>query len=160
HVSESPDSTVRRPDPRGVCGGGRARAGSPGRRRARRRGAARGGAVAASGAARSRASGPRGWGGRRPPPRGSRASGTSTPLKGRPSLVTAYPGPVKEFWIYTLLRVVLFLASFGIVVGVWFLIAGEAQLLWAIVIAFLMSGLGSYFVLDRQREALARRVQT
>jgi hypothetical protein len=67
---------------------------------------------------------------------------------------------VKEFWVYTLLRIVLFLASLGIVVGLWFLIAGEAQLLWAIVIAFLMSGLGSYFLLDRQREALARRVQT
>lgn len=67
---------------------------------------------------------------------------------------------MKEFWIYTLLRVVLFLASLGIVIGVWFLIAGEANLIWSIVIAFLMSGLGSYFLLDRQREALARRVQT
>jgi Protein of unknown function (DUF4229) len=67
---------------------------------------------------------------------------------------------VKEFWIYTLLRVVLFLASLGIVVGVWFLVAGEAPVLWAVVIAFLMSGIGSYFLLDHQREALARRVQT
>ena len=73
---------------------------------------------------------------------------------------TAYPDPVKEFWIYTLLRLVLFFASLGIVVGVWFLAAGEVPLLWAIVIAFLVSGLGSYFVLDRPREALARRVQT
>jgi hypothetical protein len=67
---------------------------------------------------------------------------------------------VKEFWIYTLLRVVLFLASLGIVVGVWFLVAGEAPVLWAVVIAFLMSGIGSYFLLNHQREALARRVQT
>ena len=73
---------------------------------------------------------------------------------------TAYPDPVKEFWIYTLLRLVLFFASLGIVVGVWFLAAGAVPLLWAIVIAFLVSGLGSYFVLDRPREALARRVQT
>ena len=67
---------------------------------------------------------------------------------------------MKEFWIYTLLRVVLFLASLGIVVGVWFLVAGEAPVLWAVVIAFLMSGIGSYFLLNHQREALARRVQT
>jgi hypothetical protein len=67
---------------------------------------------------------------------------------------------VKEFWIYTLLRIVLFLASLGIVVGVWFAIAGSVPVLWAVVIAFVMSGLGSYFLLNRQREALARRVQT
>jgi hypothetical protein len=67
---------------------------------------------------------------------------------------------VKEFWIYTLLRVVLFLASLGIVIGVWFLIAGQVPLLWAVVIAFVMSGLGSYFLLNGPREALARRVQT
>ena len=29
---------------------------------------------------------------------------------------------------------------------------------WVIVIAFVLSGLGSYFLLDRQREAFARRV--
>jgi hypothetical protein len=74
-------------------------------------------------------------------------------------VVSAYPEPVKEFWVYTLLRLVLFLASLGVVVGVWFLVAGHAPVLWAVVIAFIVSGLGSYFLLDRQREALARRVQ-
>jgi hypothetical protein len=67
---------------------------------------------------------------------------------------------VKEFWIYTLLRLALFAGSLGIVVGVWFLLADEVLVLWAIVIAFLMSGVGSYFLLNHQREALARRVQT
>jgi len=67
---------------------------------------------------------------------------------------------VKEFWIYTLLRMLLFVASLGIVVGVWFLLADEVLVLWAVVIAFLMSGVGSYFLLNRPREALARRVQT
>ena len=75
-------------------------------------------------------------------------------------MVAAYPEGVKEFWIYTLLRIVLFLASLGIVIGVWFLIAGSVLVLWAVVIAFLMSGMGSYFLLNHQREALARRVQT
>lgn len=66
---------------------------------------------------------------------------------------------MKEFWIYTLLRLVLFVGSFGIVIGVWFLIDGQAPVLWAVVIAFLLSGVGSYFLLNRPREALARRVQ-
>ena len=67
---------------------------------------------------------------------------------------------MKEFWIYTLLRLVLFAASLAIVVGVWFLLADEVLVLWAVVIAFLMSGMGSYFLLNQPREALARRVQT
>ncbi len=67
---------------------------------------------------------------------------------------------MKEFWIYTLLRVVLFLASLGVVVGVWFLAADQVPLIWAVIIAFIASGIGSYFLLDRQREAFARRVQT
>ncbi|MDF1606129.1 DUF4229 domain-containing protein [Nocardioides sp. YIM 152315] len=66
---------------------------------------------------------------------------------------------MKEFWIYTLLRLALFLGSLGIVVGVWFVLVDQVPVLWAVVIAFLMSGLGSYFLLDRPREALARRVQ-
>jgi uncharacterized membrane protein len=52
---------------------------------------------------------------------------------------------VKEFVVYTALRIVLFLASFGIVVG---------------IMAFLVSGVASYYVLDRQREAFARRVES
>jgi len=67
---------------------------------------------------------------------------------------------VKEFWIYTGLRLVLFAASFGIVAGVWSLFADSVPLLWALIIALAMSGVGSYFLLDRQRQALARRVQT
>ena len=66
---------------------------------------------------------------------------------------------MKEFWIYTGLRLALFLASFGIVVGVWLLVADRVPILWAVVIAFVASGLGSYFLLNRPREALARRVQ-
>ena len=67
---------------------------------------------------------------------------------------------MKEFWIYTALRLVLFAASFAVVTAAWLLIAGEASVLWALVIALLLSGVGSYFLLEPQREALARRVQT
>jgi hypothetical protein len=73
-------------------------------------------------------------------------------------VVTTYPEAVKEFWIYTALRIVLFLASLGLVVGVWFFFADEVPIFWAVVIAFVMSGVGSYFLLNRPREALAQRV--
>ncbi|MGY2700605.1 MULTISPECIES: DUF4229 domain-containing protein [unclassified Nocardioides] len=66
---------------------------------------------------------------------------------------------MKEFWIYTALRLVLFAASFGIVVGLWFVFTDSVPILWALVIALVVSGVGSYVVLNRQREALARRVQ-
>ena len=67
---------------------------------------------------------------------------------------------MKEFVVYTALRIVLFLASFGVVVGVMALVSGgRYHLFWAVVLAFLVSGVGSYFILDRQREAFARRVE-
>lgn len=67
---------------------------------------------------------------------------------------------MKEFVVYTVLRIVLFMASFGIVVGVMALaFDGRYNLFWAIVLAFLVSGVASFFVLDRQREAFARRVE-
>jgi Protein of unknown function (DUF4229) len=75
-------------------------------------------------------------------------------------VVTPTLNPVKEFWIYTGLRVLLFLASFGIVIGVWFLLADEVPILPALIIALLISGVGSYFLLSHPREQLARRVQT
>ena len=68
-------------------------------------------------------------------------------------------GRVKEFWVYTGLRAVLFLATLALVVGVWLLVADEVPLLWAVVLAFVLSGLGSYFVLQGSREAFARKVQ-
>ena len=67
---------------------------------------------------------------------------------------------MKEFVVYTGLRLLLLAATFGIVVGVWLLVADSANILVAVVIAFVVSGLGSYFLLDRPREALARRVET
>jgi ABC-type bacteriocin/lantibiotic exporter with double-glycine peptidase domain len=66
---------------------------------------------------------------------------------------------VKEFWVYTGLRILLFLASLAIVVGVWFLIAGEVPLFWAVIIAFLVSGIGSYFLLNIPRARFAQRVE-
>ncbi len=68
---------------------------------------------------------------------------------------------MKEFVIYTALRIVLFLASFGIVVGLMALaFGGRYNLFWAVVLAFLISGIASYYILNRQREEFARRVET
>ncbi|MGA8257063.1 MAG: DUF4229 domain-containing protein [Nocardioides sp.] len=66
---------------------------------------------------------------------------------------------MKEFWIYTLARIVLFLVTWAAVTGAWLLIAGEAAPGITLIIAFVISGVGSYYVLRNQREALARRVQ-
>jgi uncharacterized membrane protein YfcA len=66
---------------------------------------------------------------------------------------------VKEFAVYTGLRILLFLATLGVVLGAWVLVADEANVLIAVVIAFVVSGIGSYFLLERQRAAFATRVE-
>ena len=67
---------------------------------------------------------------------------------------------MKEFVVYTLLRIVLFLASLGVVIGVMALLFdGRFHLFWAVVLAFLVSGIASYFILERQRVAFAERVE-
>lgn len=69
-----------------------------------------------------------------------------------------YPGGVKEFWVYTGLRVALFVATFLVVFGVWFAI-GDVQVTWAVVVAFLISAPASYVLLNRQRDAFAQKVE-
>lgn len=67
---------------------------------------------------------------------------------------------MKEFWIYTLLRLGLFFGSGAIIFGIWFVSTGDVPLLWVIVIAFAVSGVGSYFLLERQRAAFAAKVES
>ncbi len=74
-------------------------------------------------------------------------------------MVIAYCGVVKEFVVYTALRLLMFAATFGVVLGLWLLIAGEANVFAAVLIAFVVSGIGSYFMLNRQREDFAQRVE-
>lgn len=73
--------------------------------------------------------------------------------------MTTYPVCVKEFWVYTGLRAGLFLLSLLTVLGLWMLAADQVPILWAVVVAFAVSGIASYFLLNRQREAFAQRVQ-
>jgi small-conductance mechanosensitive channel len=67
---------------------------------------------------------------------------------------------VKEFVVYTALRIGLFVASLAVVVGVWMFVAEQVPIVWAVAIAFVLSGVASYFLLNRPREAFARRVES
>lgn len=67
---------------------------------------------------------------------------------------------MKEFAIYTGLRVLLFVASLITVMLIWSLFTeGRVPALWSVVIAFAVSGVLSYFLLNKQRDAFARRVE-
>ena len=66
---------------------------------------------------------------------------------------------MKELLVYTALRLLLLLASFAIVAGLWIAVTGGVSVFWCLVIAFVVSGIGSYYVLNPQREAFARRVE-
>jgi hypothetical protein len=65
---------------------------------------------------------------------------------------------VKEFVIYTALRVLMFVATGALVFGIWLAVAGHAPIMWVLLIALVVSGALSYVVLNRQRTALARHV--
>jgi small-conductance mechanosensitive channel len=70
---------------------------------------------------------------------------------------------VKEFVVYTLLRFALFGAVLAIVLGIWWAATGaegvtETQLLVSMVVAFIVSGIASYYLLHDIREQFARRV--
>jgi hypothetical protein len=65
---------------------------------------------------------------------------------------------VKEFWIYTALRLGLFAASVVVVGGIWLALTDSANVMWVLIIALVVSGLASYFLLGRQRGALAHHV--
>jgi protein-S-isoprenylcysteine O-methyltransferase Ste14 len=67
---------------------------------------------------------------------------------------------VKEFLVYTGLRLGIFVGSLLLVGGAWALITDSDQVpaLWVVVLAFLISGVASLFLLNQQREAFAQRV--
>jgi Protein of unknown function (DUF4229) len=65
---------------------------------------------------------------------------------------------VKEFWVYTAMRLALFAASVAVVGGIWLAIDDLANVMWVLIVSLGVSGLASYFVLGRQRTALAHHV--
>lgn len=67
---------------------------------------------------------------------------------------------MKEFLVYTGLRILLFLASLLLVSGIWAMVSdGAVNALWVAVIALVLSGIASYYLLSRQRDAFARKVE-
>ena len=68
---------------------------------------------------------------------------------------------MKDFWIYTGLRLGLFVACYAVFVGVSMLISGpdDANFLWPFVAAVLVSAVLSYKLLQTPRNRFARRVQ-
>lgn len=65
---------------------------------------------------------------------------------------------MKEFLVYTGLRIALFAATLGVVLGIWLLVAGTADVFFSVIIAFVVSGIGSYVLLNGPRERFAQRV--
>jgi hypothetical protein len=66
---------------------------------------------------------------------------------------------VKDFAVYTLLRIGLFLLTWAAVIGAWLLIWGTPAYGLTFLVAFVLSGIGSYYVLHGPRERLARHVE-
>ena len=66
---------------------------------------------------------------------------------------------MKEFWIYTVARLALFLVTWVTLTALSALLFGNPNAVVTLLLAFLISGVGSYFVLSAPREALARRVE-
>ena len=66
---------------------------------------------------------------------------------------------MREFVVYTALRVVLFLVTWVAVIGAWALLSDEVQLEWTFLVALVISGVGSYFVLRGPRERFAQHVE-
>lgn len=65
---------------------------------------------------------------------------------------------MREFLVYTALRLALLLGTFALVSGIWIGIAGEFNWFWALIIAFLLSGIASYVLLNGPRQAFAAKV--
>ncbi|NUW33702.1 DUF4229 domain-containing protein [Nonomuraea sp. SMC257] len=55
--------------------------------------------------------------------------------------------------VYTLLRIVLFLVTAGLL-----FLLGLQNLFWLIVVSFLVSGVVSYVLLSKQRDAMSTRL--
>ena len=67
---------------------------------------------------------------------------------------------MKDFAVYTLARVGLFVASFAVIAGVWALVTRSTNVpwLWPLVLAAVVSAFASYHWLKAPRERFAARV--
>lgn len=68
---------------------------------------------------------------------------------------------MKEFVVYNVMRLLLLITWVCVVIGVWVLFAGALdrnEVLIGLIIAFIGSGISSWYLLAPQREALAMRL--
>ena len=68
---------------------------------------------------------------------------------------------MKEFVVYTLARIGLFVASYAVIAGVYLLVTGgdTLPLLWPLLLAAVVSAVSSYYMLRGQRERFAAVIQ-
>jgi Protein of unknown function (DUF4229) len=67
---------------------------------------------------------------------------------------------VKEFIVYTAARFGLFLVIYGVVLGIYVLVAGTpVPVLWPLVLAAVISAVMSIYLLKGMRERFAAKVQ-
>jgi hypothetical protein len=69
---------------------------------------------------------------------------------------------VKEFLVYTAARLLVFLASYALVVGLYLLVDrdGPIPVLWPLVVAAVLSAVVSAYLLRGMRDRFALRVQS
>jgi hypothetical protein len=68
---------------------------------------------------------------------------------------------VKEFAVYTVARIGLFIASYAVIAGVYMLLTGtdHVPLVWPLLLAALLSAVASYYLLKGPRTRFALRVE-
>ncbi len=68
---------------------------------------------------------------------------------------------MKEFVVYTVARIGVFVASYAVIAGLYLLITGgdSIPLLWPLLLAAVVSAVASYYLLRGQRERFAASVQ-
>ena len=67
---------------------------------------------------------------------------------------------MKEFLVYTAARFGLFLTIYGLIIGVYVLVAGTPiPVLWPLLLAAVLSTIASVYLLRGMRERFAEKVQ-
>jgi Protein of unknown function (DUF4229) len=68
---------------------------------------------------------------------------------------------VKEFAVYTVARIALFVASYAVIAGVYMLATGRESvpLVWPLLLAALVSAVASFYLLAGPRTRFAARVE-
>ena len=68
---------------------------------------------------------------------------------------------MKEFVIYTVSRLGLFVASYAVVIGIYLLVTGgdSVPLFWPFLLAIVISSVGSVYLLKGQRARFAAGVE-